>query len=41
VRQQAQFVEMPELLFVPAQDIYPVRDEQVAARLNLTKRVPD
>lgn len=41
VHQQAQFVGTPELLFVPAQGIYPVHDEQIGTRLSLTKRVPD
>lgn len=36
-RQQAEFVATPELLFVPAQKIYPVPDPAVAARLSLDK----
>lgn len=36
-RQQAEFVSTPELLFVPAQNIYPVPDPHVATRLSLDK----
>lgn len=39
--QQARFVATPEMLFVPAQDIYPVRDGAVVRRLDLDKSVPD
>ncbi len=41
VRQQARYARRPELLFVPAQRVYPVRDPEVARRLDLDKSVPD
>lgn len=41
VRQQAGYARRPEMLFVPAQRIYPVRDPDVARRLGLDKSVPD
>ena len=40
VRQQAEFRDTPDLLFTPAQRIYPVRDAEVAQRLGLDKSVP-
>lgn len=40
VRQQAEFREAPELLFTPAQRIYPVPDAAVAQRLGLDKSAP-
>lgn len=40
VRQQAAYRRDPELLLVPAQRVYPVRDPAVARRLGLDKSVP-
>ena len=39
-RQQSEFRAAPDMLFTPAQDVYPVRDRQLAARLGLDKSVP-
>lgn len=41
VREQARFRETPDLLFCPAQRLYPVKDEVVAGRLGLDKAVPE
>lgn len=39
--QQARFVATPEMLFSPAQDIYPVRDGATVRRLEIDKSMPD
>jgi hypothetical protein len=40
IREQAAYLETPDLLFTPSERIYPVKDPAVAARLGLDKSVP-